>query len=178
MRRVLLLMGLVVAFTPMAPAFDTWYVSTNSASDGPGTSWMNAFHSIQEAVDGAGADDLVLVTNGVYNSGGAVASVYDLTNRVCITNGITVRSVNGPTQTFIIGAADPIGTNGTAAIRCASIASNCVLSGFALTNGHTMGATGSSPDETSGGGAFLDRGGTLSNCHVRACNALQYGGGD
>jgi len=76
--------------------------------NGPGTGWSNAWHSIQDAVDVAtNAGDVVLVTNGVYDTGGAAVPGYALTNRVCITNAITVQSVGGPSNTFIVGVADP-----------------------------------------------------------------------
>ena len=35
---------------------DRWYVATDSANDGPGTTWSNAFHTIQAAVDAATAN--------------------------------------------------------------------------------------------------------------------------
>lgn len=79
----------------------TLYVWADSPADGPGTAWTNAFHTIQGAVNAAADDDTVLVTKGLYNTGGVVTPGYVLTNRVCITNAITVRSVNGPTGTFI-----------------------------------------------------------------------------
>jgi hypothetical protein len=60
------------AFTVRAA---TIYVATNSPANGPGTSWANAFHTIQGAVNVATDGDTVLVTNGTYNAGGAVAGV-------------------------------------------------------------------------------------------------------
>ena len=55
-------------------------------------------------MNAAASGDTVLVTNGVYSAGATVTPGYVLTNRVCITNAITVQSVNGPTNTFIVGA--------------------------------------------------------------------------
>ena len=95
----LVVLGLWLTVTPSRAA--TWYVATNSPAGGPGTAWTNAFHTIQGAVNAAADDDTVLVTKGLYNTGGVVTPGYVLTNRVCITNAITVRSVNGPTGTFI-----------------------------------------------------------------------------
>ena len=83
----------------------TIYVSTNSPVSGPGDAWSNAYHTIQEAVNVATNGDTVLVTNGVYDTGGEVR---DMSNRVAIISDITLQSVNGPEHTFIVGAADPV----------------------------------------------------------------------
>ncbi len=153
-----------------------YYVATNSAANGPGTAWTNAFHTIQGAVNVAVGGDTVLVTNGVYNSGGAVTPGYSLTNRACITSAITLRSVNGPSNTFIVGAVDPVSTNGPAAVRCVYLVFGAVVSGFTLTNGNSM-ASGSVIYDQSAGGALLHSGGTVSNCLLTGCSAYYTGGG-
>ncbi len=71
--------------------------------DGPGTAWSNAFHTIQGAVNASTNGDTILVANGIYDAGGAVTPSYVLTNRVGLTNPVNVRSVNGPTNTCIVG---------------------------------------------------------------------------
>ena len=84
----------------------------------------------------------VLVTDGVYDLGGAVgpcvvtnySTDYSLMNRVCIIKPITVKSVNGPESTIIKGQ----GPLGDSAVRCVYLASGASLSGFTLTNGFTM----------------------------------------
>lgn len=152
------------------------YVWTNSPSAAwPYTNWTTAAHAIQQAVDAADSNDTVLATNGTYSTGGGLTPDYALSNRVCVTRPITLRSVNGPAKTIIVGAADPASTNGPAAVRCVYMVTASVLSGFTLTNGHTL-ASGDYARERSGGGAFLD-GCAVSNCFVSGNSANYYGGG-
>ena len=92
----------VVVFICILASADTFYVSTNSPSDGPGIAWNNAFHTIQGGIDAASSNDVVLVTNGVYNTGARITPGYACLNRVVITKDITVRSVNGADVTIII----------------------------------------------------------------------------
>ncbi|HOW97868.1 MAG TPA: hypothetical protein PK634_08775, partial [Kiritimatiellia bacterium] len=172
-RMVALISGLLVAGSVQAA---TLYVWTNSPANGPGTAWSNAFHTIQAAVDAAGAGGLVLVTNGMYSVGGRATPGGTLVSRVCLTNGITVRSMNGPNVTTIAGMFDSTTlSNGPLAVRCAYVSTGTVLSGFTLTFGHT-GNSGNWPFDTGGGGALL-MGGTISNCVLSGNQAHADGGG-
>ena len=150
----------------------TRYVAPGGGNVAPYTNWATAARSIQAAIGVCATGDVVLVTNGTYNTGG-VAVFGTMTNRIAITNAITVRSVNGPAYTSIVGG----GPVGPTAIRCAWIASNAVLAGFTLTNGHTL-AEGDNQREINGGGAWCEEeGGTISNCVITGCEAGYMGGG-
>lgn len=164
-----LLASLLVSNAPAA----TWYVAPGG-NNGAGTNWVTAKQTIQAAIDLAASNDTVLVSNGVYATGGRVV-FGTMTNRVAITNAITVRSVNGPSVTSIRGAWNAGTTNGNAAVRCVYVGTNAVLSGFSLTNGATR-SGGDAVREQCGGGAWCEAGAAVSNC-VIAKNAAYYHGG-
>lgn len=151
------------------------YVSTNGADIYPYTNWATAARTIQAGVDAVGVGGTVWVNDGVYAGGGRV--LHGLSNRVAITRAMTIQSVNGPSNTWIVGAADPVTTNGPAATRCAYITNGVVLSGFTLAGGHTL-DTGDADLAQSGGGVFSDwDGGMVSNCVITGNSAASSGGG-
>ena len=139
----------------------------------PYSSWATAATNIQDAINAAASGDIVLVTNGVYATGGISADRV-ITNRVTINSPITVASVNGYSATMIQGAWDPTGTNGPLAVRCAWLANGAVLSGFTLAHGATRNAGTASG---SGGGVY----GASTSSHIYNCflsnNYAFYGGG-
>jgi len=152
------------------------YVNVNNPSPAsPYTSWAIAATNIQDAVDAATTGDTVLVTNGVYETGGRMW--FDSgTNRVTLTNAVILRSVNGPAVTLIVGG--QVAGTGSAlvnAARCVGIGNNAVLSGFTLTNGE--GGFGNYP--AGGGVAYIygSGGGTVTNCILIGNLATNSAGG-
>jgi hypothetical protein len=153
------------------------YVDLNCTNATPPfTNWTTAATNIQDAVDAAVVGDEIVVTNGVYASGGR--AVYGtMTNRVAINKALLLRSLNGPSVTFITGQPSPGTTNnGDGAIRCVYVGTNAVLSGFTLTNGHTRLADEDS-EESNGGGAWCEGSGVVTNCTLTGNSACYYGGG-
>ena len=154
------------------------YVSLSGGNRWPYTNWVDAASVIQRAVDSASDGDVVLVTNGTYDTGGrAVYGV--MTNRVVVDKSITVQSVNGPDVTFIVGKASPLNEGGigagTGAVRCVYLCDAAKLIGFSLTNGHIL--FSGTLDSAYGAGVYCEsRNATISNCILRA-NYADFGGG-
>lgn len=150
----------------------------------PYASWASAARNIQDAIDAASPSDDIVVTNGVYATGGrGELAVSATSNRVSVTKPVTVRSLNGPGVTIIQGARG---------VRCAYLTDDALLSGFTLTNAiifedggagvfcHSMSAVVSNciivgnSTGGSGGGAW---GGSLHKCLVANNAASDDGGG-
>jgi len=159
--RALFVWLILLAISRAAPT--TRYVDVNSASPAPSyTNWDAAARTIQDAINIADGGDLILVTNGIYNSGGATDALTLGQNRVAVTKALTLRSVNGPAVTII-----DAGSVGTNYWRCVFLTSGATLAGFALTNGRVF----------SGSGVYCaDHSAVVSNC-VLSGNFGYYGTG-
>lgn len=141
------------------------YVSiANPSPVAPFTNWTTAATRIQDAVDAANAGDCIVVSNGVYTTGGRIL-FGAMNNRVVLTNAVTLTSVSGPQFTSIVG-----GTY----TRCVYLGSNAVISGFTITNGQTQ--YGDRTNDESGGGIWSQTGGVVSNCFIVGNTAWSDGG--
>ena len=133
------------------------YVDVNGTNATPPyTNWATAATNIQDAVDAAAAGDEIVVTNGAYYPN------YDsfVEATVTVTNSVSVRSVNGPLFTWILGCSCENYK------RCVSMTTGASLSGFTLSDGYSWGYSG---------GAAM--GGTLNNCTLNGNYSRFMGGG-
>ena len=165
--------GGVSATQTMHVAVQTvFYVSQNSLNPvAPYTNWATAATDIQSALDQATVPgQSVLVSNGLYQTGGRLVSGSSTTNRVVVQQIIRVSSVNGPTVTMIQGQHATGGGIGADGVRCVYLAAGTVLDGFMLTNGATT-------SSDLGGGVWCASYTTLvTNC-IFGHNYAYYGGG-
>lgn len=168
MKQYFTLGGVFFAFFVISSTAATRYVvTTNAAASWPYLNWATAATNIQSAIDAAAVGDLIMVSNGIYSSGGA-GVVYGQFNRIALKKAVTVQSVNGPEATVIRGNAN--------ASRCAYLTNGAVLSGFTLTNGSVGG--GDIIYGQSGAGVWCESdAAVVTNCIIVGGYAQYYGGG-
>lgn len=160
----LLLSAFSLCFLAFTVTATTYYVDVKSANPTPPyADWSTASTDIQDAVDIASSGDLVLVTNGVYQTTAGRMTSDGASNVVVITNALTLRSVNGFATTFIDGGAQ---------MRCVYLTNNAVLEGFTITNGNARSAR-----LGEGGGVYCASTNALVFNSLVISNTGYYGGG-
>lgn len=169
----------VTLLLPAAHAQTNHYVSlTGGNNTAPYTNWAMAATTIQAAIDASAPGAVIWVSNGIYQTGGTTnyPAGNTLTNRVAIHRPVTVRSVNGPSNTVIRGAWHPGTTNGPAAVRCVYMTNGAALIGFTVTNGATTDVGTEGAVWRMGGGIYAS-GSVVSNCIITWNACKDYGGG-
>src|SRR5258708_4921796 len=118
---------------PASALATTRYVNLNNPSPTtPYTNWPAAATNIQDAIDASSPGDLILVTNGLYNTGSRT-TIDSTPCRIAINKPVTVRSINGSGATVIEGyslpGSFPFSLN---SVRCAYLTNGAALLGFTL----------------------------------------------
>jgi predicted outer membrane repeat protein len=152
-------------------AADTRYVSPSGSGTPPYTNWATAATTIQVAVDFASAGELILVGDGIYNSGTTLTPGGTTSNRVVVNKAVIVQSANGPANCVVVGHK----INNSYAVRCAYVGNSAQLIGLTLSNGFAP----SWPTlvESSGAGVFIAPPAVVSNCIITCCESRGKGGG-
>jgi len=128
------------------------HVSPTGDDANDGSSWATAKATIQAGVDAQQYENgLVLVSNGTYA----------VTNEIAVGKTVTIHGVNGPEAAIVDGGGVCRGFN--------LGLSDCILSGFTITNGYAA---------ADGGGISCDdTTPVITNCIIVGCTAGDEGGG-
>jgi len=138
----------------------TWFVRSDLAVSGDGTSWDEAFTGIAEAVSAAPAGDEIWVQAGTYSP----ASTISVTKAVILLGGFEGVETEASQRNF---AANETTVDGGDAFQIINLSASATLDGFILSNGTAV----------NGGGILaVASGATIANSIIQNCSA-DYGGG-
>jgi hypothetical protein len=171
------------------------YVNDDAAGSNDGTSWLNAFSSLQSALDAAVTGDEIWIAGGTYKPSydyglgiGDRGKHFKLIEGVEIFGGFAATETSVDQRTdFNYGGANEtilsgdIGTEGNNSDNCYHVIFNFDdgLTGAALLNGVTItggNANGASPNHRGGGVHFTSSSPTISQVTFTG-NSAQFGGG-
>ncbi len=159
-----------IAYTAPLPGSTTGttrYVSVLSTNaTAPYTTPDTAANTIQDALHISNGGDLVLVDQGIYNSG-SVSNGYGL-SRIAITSGVTVASLHGPELTIIEGSL----TNFIRGVFMHHARAS--LLGFTIRNSASHGISGNL-NARNGGGIFILGATNVANCIIHNNTASPWG---
>ena len=188
MKKTMLLFAAAVAACGLVRADVTdWYVdASKEKGSGDGKSPATAYHTINEALSEAGADDVIHVAPGTYgedegktesyNAGGVMKQYA----RVFLPKRVKLVSTDGREVTFIVGGGVTADlTEGVQCVYVPTAAQGSIIEGFTLCNGggvdHKGVAGGISGKATSAGAEnFTLAYSTVSNC-VGSTGAMRGG---
>ena len=171
-----------VAFFSASASGKVWYVDDDNCNK-PGMDGLTeatAFGTIQEAVNAASSDDIVMVAAGTYDQGSTLDGfTKSMANRVYIDKPLTLCGA-GKDVTVIKGkkASDDPSLDATArslglgsdAIRCIGIkANNVVISNFTITGGATKVPAANANDDPDGCGGGIYAANGFENIAVVDC---------
>ena len=158
------------------------YVDVDAQGNNTGTSWANAFTSLQPALSSAIAGDAIWVAEGVYYPGTDRSSTFQLIDKVSLYGGFagneTIRSERDWQANPTVLSGD-IGTPGTKTdnayhvVTASNTDSSAILDGFTITGGNANIDDGF---EDKGGGLLNQSGSpTLVNLNFLDNYAINHG---
>jgi len=154
---------------------DVIYVDTDAAGNDDGTSWVDAYNDLQDALTNASSGDEIWVAEGTYKPHASDPSVsFELVAGVDVYGGFdgieTDRSGRDWTENTATLSGDITEDNSCHVVKGAN---NALLDGFTITKGN---ADGSYPNNSGGGIYCSSASPTIRNC-VITDNSAAYGGG-
>ncbi|WP_013325039.1 beta strand repeat-containing protein [Gloeothece verrucosa] len=162
------------------------YVRAGAGGSNNGTSWTNAYTSLQDALAAAQSGDKIWVAGGTYKptTGSDRTATFTLKNNVEIYGGFAGTetsfsqrnvSTNVTTLSGDIGTVNNTADNVYHVVTSNSPANTAVLDGFTISGGN---ANGTVTGQSNGGGIFIpDSNPILRNLIVENNNATNIGGG-
>jgi probable HAF family extracellular repeat protein/predicted outer membrane repeat protein len=138
------------------------YVDCEVVNSGSGISWIDAFKTIQEAIDAADEGDAIWVKRGTY----FISSEIMVEKNVSIFGGFDGTETHLSERDLRINVTS---LDGSGSNRCVQLRSDATLDGFTITNGNT---------NWGGGGMYIASSApTVTNCTFLNNSAGQNGGG-
>ena len=157
-----------------------WYVSPNGWHANTGQSLEQAWQTIPYAMTRASDGDTIWVDAGTYEIGSDVGypAGSQLPARWAIYKAVTVRSLHGAGQTFVVGQRHSEGTPlGEYAMRGVYLGENATLIGVTIQNGHTRTQSSNITDLYGGGVLAASASAAVYDCVIRDCSANSMAGG-
>ncbi len=179
--RTLTLLSALLSFTAHATV---WYVRAGASGSNNGTSWTNAFTTIQAGIGATTAGDTVWVANGTYKPTTTTSrlATFTLPSGVVLLGGFAgtetaLSQRNYSTwQTILSGDIGQTGIhtdNSYNVVTVSAASSNTRLDGFKILYGR---ADGSSSPYSTGGGLYCTNGSpTITNCYFTENYASEGG---
>ncbi|CCI03907.1 Cadherin [Microcystis aeruginosa PCC 9443] len=178
--------GAELAPAPTTAVSRVLYVRTGAGGSNSGTSWTDAYTSLQDALAAAQSGDKIWVTAGTYKptTGTDRNATFTLKNNVEVYGGFAGTETNFSQRNVLnnvttlsgdIGTVNNTADNVYHVVTSNSPANTAILDGFTISGGN---ANGSGTNQNVGGGIFIpDSNPILRNLIVENNNATLNGGG-